>query len=113
MGKAKFRAKNKAPLSVSSVLERTLGAYRLDKKLEQYAAFPAWPEIVGEEIAAIALPEKIVRGNTLVVRVEDAVWAQELSMIKKDILQRIFEHGSGALIEDIRFATGNPKTFGK
>ncbi len=113
MGKAKYRVKNKAPLPVSSVLERTLGAYRLDKKLEQYAAFPAWPEIVGEQIAAVAIPEKIVRGKTLLVRVEDAVWAQELSMMKKEILERIFQHGSGALIEDIRFATGSPKTFSK
>ncbi len=113
MSKAKYRPKNKAPKSVASVLERTLGAYRLDKKLEQYAAFPDWPEIVGQEIAAVAIPEKIIRGKTLVVRVQDAVWAQELSMMKKDILERIFEYGSGALIEDIRFATGSPSNFEK
>ena len=111
MKRQRQRGRTKNPTSVSSVLASTLGAYRLDKKLEQYAAFPEWPRIVGEEIAAVTVPEKIIRGNTLVVRVLDAVWAQELSMMKNDILDRIFQLGVGATIDDIRFATGNPKQF--
>ena len=94
------------PRAVSEVLEQTLGAYRLKAKLKEYSAFPNWREIVGEEIAAVAEPEKILRGKVLVVRVKDAAWAQELSMRKSEIIQRWDDFGSGALIEDIRFVTG-------
>jgi predicted nucleic acid-binding Zn ribbon protein len=109
MKNPKLRGKTKAPTSVARILEHTLGAYRLERKLEQYAAFPDWPQIVGEEIAAVALPLKIIRGNTLIVQVVDAAWAQELSMMKDAILERIFKHGKGATISDVRFVTGNPQ----
>ncbi|MCB0323839.1 MAG: DUF721 domain-containing protein [Bdellovibrionales bacterium] len=89
-------------------MEKTLAAYRLDKKIEQYSAFPDWPLVVGEDIARVAKPEKILRGNTLVVRVLDAAWAQELSMLKTQLMDSIFEYGLGGTIVDIRFITGSP-----
>lgn len=97
--------------SASNVLESTLDRLRISKKVQEYSAFPHWQEIVGEEIAQVAKPEKILRGKVLLVRVSDAAWAQELSMQKPQIIEKIFHSGLGAAIDDIQFITGNPKDF--
>ena len=110
------------PKDIASILKSTLArkytagtgsnsGTRLDKKLEQYAAFPQWPEIVGEEVAAVSRPEKILGGKLLVVRVADAVWAQELSLQKHILLEKMQNAESGSLIEDIRFTIGSPKSI--
>lgn len=100
-----------SPQDINSILDSALGRRRLDKKLAEYAAFPHWPEIVGAETAAIARPEKIIGGKVLVVRVIDAVWAQELSLQKDSLLERIHAFEDGAVIEEIRFTIGSPKSF--
>ena len=109
----RFTPKRRAISSVSTLVERAIGAHHLNQKLEQYAAFPRWREVVGDEIADIALPEKITRSNVLVVRVLDAVWAQELSLNKTSIIEKIAILGEGAVIEDIQFLTGSPNSFRK
>ena len=104
--------RNSRPVATASaILDRALQHARLQNKIREYAAFPEWETIVGEEIAKVARPEKILRGKILVVRVVDAAWAQELSMQKSMLLDRIFEHKLGATIEDIQFLSGNPKSL--
>ena len=98
---------------VGNILERTLSSYRIDKKIEQYSAFPEWQEIVGQETAQVAVVEKIIRGNILVVKVLDAAWAQELSMQKHDLIEKINQTKRGAIIEDIHFLTGDPRSIKK
>ncbi len=66
---------------------------------------------MGKEIAQVAVPEKIVRGKVLVIRVIDSVWAQELSMQKQALLDKIFAFGKGAVLEDLKFITGDPKSM--
>ena len=103
--KNSFRPRSRRPEAISGVLDSALGHLHLEKKLQEYAAFPHWPEIVGAEIAAIAVPEKLIRGKILAVRVADPVWAQELSMQKQQLLDKINNFGQGAVIEEIRFIT--------
>lgn len=105
--------KKASPENVANILGFTLGSFALKKKAKEYSAFPFWPEIVGEEVAAVAIPEKILRGKVLVVRVLDAVWAQELSLRKNEILDGLHKFGKGAVIEDIKFSIGSPKSIKK
>lgn len=99
--------------SASGILETTLNRLRISRKVHAYAAFPHWQEIVGEELAKISNPEKIIRGNVLLVRVSDAAWVQELSMQKTSILDKMYQSGLGAAINDIQFVTGDPNFFDK
>ena len=108
-GKA-WRPKSR-PTDISQILESTLSRRHLDKKLEQYAAFPLWPEIVGEAVAKVSRPQKILAKRLLVIEVSDAVWAQELSLQKSDLLKKIRASDMGAGIDDLRFVTGSPKSF--
>lgn len=99
--------------SAAEILSYLLKSRHLEQKLSEYEAFPHWEEIVGEKFAKICQPEKIIRGKILVARVIDAVWAQELAMQKTNFIDKIYELGIGAYIEDIRFEVSNPRDFRK
>ena len=114
-----FKPKVRSPKALGDVLERTLGFVRtaqsgtkLSDKMRDYAVFPLWPELVGEEIAAVSRPEKILKRTILVIRVIDAAWMQELTLQKREILERIQKVETGARISDIRFLAGDPKSVG-
>ena len=109
-GAARTFSRGALPESLSNILNKALGSHQLRKKAAEYAAFPYWQQIVGEEIAKVAIPEKIVRGRILHVRVVDAVWAQELSLMKKSIIDGIRRFGKGAIVEDVKFTIGSPKS---
>lgn len=110
--KARFRRRSE-PSSASDILERTLNIKRLSKKLKRFSIFTDWVEIVGESIADIAQPKKIVRGSTLLVEVIDPVWVQELSLQKTSLLQTLNDSCESVLLDDIQFVSGNPKQFDK
>ena len=107
----RYRFSNRKLESSSNILDKTLKRVRLKKQSDKYSAFPLWKEIVGEQISEISFPEKISRERVLVVRVIDSVWAQELSLQKETIVDKIHKTNTGASIEDIRFVAGNPKDF--
>ena len=94
--------------SVGDLLSPTFKARYLEKKLNEYSAFPYWPEVVGAEFAEVTKPEKIIRGKIMLVRVVDAAWAQELSLHKQVFLDRLHQLNLGTHIEEIRFVTGDP-----
>ena len=106
-----FRPKHSKPKSAAIVLESTLKHLRLDKKIKQYQNFEYWPEVVGEQIAAIAYPEKIMGNKILVVRVIDAAWIQELTFMKTEFLEKLRAVCKNVYFEDIRFLSGNPRQF--
>lgn len=101
------------PKAAADLLTQTLRAFGLQKQAEKYAAFPRWEEIVGAEIASVAIPEKITRGNVLIVRVLDAAWSQELSMQKEALLAKLQAVDVGAVVDDLRFITGDPRAVQK
>ena len=103
----------RGPEKIKGILSHTLGSYVLREKAKEYSAFPFWEEIVGKDIAAVAIPEKINRGKVLVIRVLDAVWAQELSLRKTEILDGFHRFGKGAIVEDVKFIIGNPQSLQK
>jgi predicted nucleic acid-binding Zn ribbon protein len=112
ISKNRYYNRRRDPQAVKGILQAVLGKYGLDKKLEQYEFVLHWREIVGEDIAKRAVPES-VQGTTLVVKVESAAWAQELSFQKKVILKRyqaaMKSDGSDKrklFIKDIRFYVG-------
>ena len=63
----------------------------------------AWPEIVGEELAARTEPKKI-RGKTLIIAVENPAWSQQLSMMKLELLDALSERARKSF-SDVRFVT--------
>lgn len=99
----RVRKRGAIPATVRSILGPTLKRYGLDRGLEKYEFVLRWKEIVGEEIAKRSRPEK-VRGRTLLVRVQDSAWAQELTFQKSVLLSRLKRNlGDSCRIDDIYF----------
>ncbi|WP_049824351.1 DUF721 domain-containing protein [Desulfurivibrio alkaliphilus] len=57
-------------------------------RLAQHQIFLIWPELVGEELAAVCRPE-VIREGVLWVRVVDPVWGQQLQFEKNAILEAV------------------------
>ena len=100
------------PQTVGDILGLALRRNGLGQQASRYSGFHRWSEIVGEKIASVAEPQKIIRGNVLQVRVVDPVWAQELAMMKHDLVSRLADGALGSVIEDIHFITEEPKKKG-
>ena len=92
----------KFPKSLNSVLNKTLESYGLQENVNRYQAITEWEQIVGSQIASVAVPER-VSGTELIVRVESSVWKYELTMRSKEILEKIYAHTGSRDITSIRW----------
>jgi predicted nucleic acid-binding Zn ribbon protein len=61
----------------------------------------AWPEAVGEAVAAVASPTGTRKG-TVVVTCESAVWAQELTLMAPDLVARLNARIDGEPVAGLR-----------
>ena len=88
---------------VGSVLASLMEELGLGKKLKQYEAVRIWKEVVGERIANVATPTKIING-TLIVKVEKSTWRNELSLLKREIISKLNAALKEEIVKDIRFS---------
>ncbi len=104
--RTEFRPKRENFIDVKDTLAIALRKFGLEKEIARYQFVLSWKEIVGEEIAKRSKPE-CIRGNALVVRVKDSIWAQELTFQKELILKRLKPYmNSDDIVEDVRFCVG-------
>jgi predicted nucleic acid-binding Zn ribbon protein len=88
--------------SVGSALEELTKSLGINKKLQEYDAVVHWEEIVGEQIAKMTTAMRIVKG-VLFVQVKTSTWRNELTLRKKEIINKInLETGTNA-VKDIKF----------
>ena len=92
--------------TVDKVLKSALNRFGLANDIARYKFVLHWKEIVGEHIAKRTKPECINR-ETLIVRVVDSAWAQELAFQKDVILSRLQKFlGEKDRVRDIHFYVG-------
>lgn len=107
-----FRRGKTKPQAAGKILSLALKRYGLDKEVAKYEFVLHWRAIMGASIADRTRPEAI-QGSTLVVRVSNPQWAQELSFQKEIILKRLnrFLSDSHAMaqVNDVRFVVGDIK----
>ena len=70
--------------------------------INQEAAIILWEEAVGEVVSSVTKAERVESG-TLTVKVETAVWRQELHMQKEEVINKINKKIGTTAIRDIRF----------
>jgi len=68
----------------------------------------AWSSAVGEQLAAVAVPVS-ERDGTLTVEVADAVWAQELDLMQKTLLERLRREVGEQAPEALRFRVNSER----
>ncbi len=72
------------------------------------AAQVAWPQAVGDRIAAQAEPVR-ERDGVLTVSCETATWAQELDLLQDELLERLNVALAEAPLERLRFVVGDER----
>jgi predicted nucleic acid-binding Zn ribbon protein len=88
--------------AVGGVLGRILEGFGLTREMSGWLAVEAWPKLVGPRIArhthAVAFHD-----GTLQVEVEGSAWMQELSYLKRELVQRINQGLGAEHVRDVRF----------
>jgi predicted nucleic acid-binding Zn ribbon protein len=101
--------RDRDPNKIEQFLNSIFKSLGIADKIAEYQFVTRWSEIMGEDIAAKTRPEYI-EGKTLVVRVCNSVWAQELSFRKNTILGRLKKAVPELeKIEDVNFYVGDIK----
>jgi len=99
-------AKKSLPIeTLGAVLEQSLKRLDLEHRLDEYAVWPIWNEVVGAVIARNAQPEKI-RNGTLFVKVSSPVWMQQLQFMKDMIAGKLNHRLKGEVVKNIFFMVG-------
>ncbi|HWP81820.1 MAG TPA: DUF721 domain-containing protein [Bacteroidota bacterium] len=87
---------------IGQALQDLVSSLGIDRRLQEYRAVTEWEEIVGEHIAKVSSPVRIAQG-VLVVRVRVSTWRNELTLRKKEIIQKLNAVIGDGTIKDIRF----------
>ena len=94
--------KSREPKRIGSAIAATLGQLGLEMKVKQYEVLEIWAEIVGEQIARVAIPERITDGK-LYVSVSRSTWRNELLFLKKELIAKLNHAMNQDIVKDIIF----------
>ena len=81
--------RKKKPEPVADILANFLAESGLAPRVEQAAVIPEWPELVGEQIAAVTAPRSVTADGTLFVAVTTNAWMTELSLLEPELLRSL------------------------
>lgn len=100
------RGKNfDSPQKLSLILPDSLKKIAGKDKIFEYKLKILWAECVGYQISVHSEPDNIKRG-ILWVKVDSAVWINELSYRKDEILKTLISKNEELVINDIKFIQG-------
>lgn len=85
---ARDPSERRGVLHVGAALDSVLERLGLSRVVEQHDVFRTWAERVGPEIARAARPHR-VDGDTLILRVANSAWMNELSLRQGELLRRL------------------------
>jgi len=71
-------------------------------KIAQYDVLAAWPEVVGPQIARVTKAERVENG-ILHVSVATAPWRAELTLKRREMIERLNMRVGTRVLTDIRF----------
>ncbi len=87
---------------LGDVMTAWLSSSGLEKGLGKGRLLQEWESLVGVNISAVSRPVD-VRGETLLLEVEDPAWRSELSMMQERLLSAIAGRPGLPRIRQIRF----------
>jgi len=87
---------------IGSIISDVIKDLNLKNKLSVSNIFNHWEEIVGTEISRKAKPKKINR-NTLFISVTNSTWANELSLMSNQLINKINLFIGEEVVKNIKF----------
>jgi hypothetical protein len=110
--KKRTRSRNNSPhrgfTHIREVVDAIFSAPNYPIDFEDIKLWMLWEGAVGKQVADHAQPSSI-KGGTLVVKVSDSVWLQELEFRAYEIKERINHALRKEAIKKIRFKVGKPR----
>jgi predicted nucleic acid-binding Zn ribbon protein len=82
-------------------MHKVLVEQGLDHGIREQNLFLRWEEIVGIAIAKQATPSRL-RNGLLWLKVVDAAWRQELSLMRRELIAKINAALGEEIVKDIR-----------
>ena len=95
--------KKAKPESVKNVVADYLARRGLSDRVEQAGIIPEWPQLVGDQIAAVTEPRSISANGTLFVGVTTNAWMNELSLLEPELLRSLNAKAGRSPIKRIRW----------
>jgi hypothetical protein len=95
-------------VAVSGILGDIFRGKPLEKRLREGKIWQVWDSAVGEQIAAKARPANF-RDGVLTVMVSNAPWMQQLSFLKKGIIEKVNTALGEELVREIFLKAGTPE----
>jgi predicted nucleic acid-binding Zn ribbon protein len=87
---------------VGEALDRVSRSLGLPSATATARLVQAWPDVVGEAVAAHTTP-RWLKDGALVLAVDDPVWAAQLRWLEADLLARVTEVTGPGVVERITF----------
>jgi predicted nucleic acid-binding Zn ribbon protein len=95
--------KKAKPEPVKNVVADYLARRGLSDRVEQAGILPEWPQLVGDQIAAVTEPRSISANGTLFVAVTTNAWMNELSLLEPELLRSLNAKAGRSPIKRIRW----------
>ena len=102
------RKKMPRPMAISDLLDIAFRGKPAEKRLQEGKIWLVWDSAVGRQIAAKARPVSF-RDGVLTVAVVSAPWMQQLTFLKKGIVDKLNERIGRDLVRDIYLKAGMPQ----
>ena len=87
---------------IGSALDELVRGLGIQKKLQEYDAVVFWESVVGERIAQMTTATRILQG-VLFVHVKTSTWRNELTLRKKEIIDKLNIVIGTNVVKDIKF----------
>jgi Zn-ribbon-containing, possibly RNA-binding protein and truncated derivatives len=87
---------------IGSALDELVKGLGIQKKLQEYDAVVYWESVVGERIAQMTTATRILQG-VLFVHVKTSTWRNELTLRKKEIIDKLNIVIGTNVVKDIKF----------
>jgi predicted nucleic acid-binding Zn ribbon protein len=87
---------------IGSALNELVKGLGIQKKLQEYDAVVYWESVVGERIAQMTTATRILQG-VLFVHVKTSTWRNELTLRKKEIIDKLNIVIGINVVKDIKF----------
>ena len=87
---------------IGSALDELVDGLGIKKKLQEYDAVVYWEKVVGPQIAKMTVATQIKKG-VLFVQVKTGTWRNELTLRKKDIMNKLNAVVGINVVKDIKF----------
>ena len=101
------RKKMPRPMAISDLLDTAFHGKPAEKRLQEGKIWLVWDSAVGRQIAAKARPVSF-RDGVLTVAVVNAPWMQQLTFLKKGMIDKLNERLGRDLVHDIYLKAGVP-----